>query len=172
MEKIKKYEIKTKKLRTDEYKLMIMNDLSSLLCKKNKDVKFKMLILSAYSNGMSQVCISQTFKIERKSILNWCKNYLTSGIQGLIINKRGVVSLYNDEISNEIRHIICIQPQDIGFQDVEWTGYMIKEYLNKKFNLNISYWLALKWMKMSGLSLGRTKKNFKKQIKKKEKTLK
>ena len=155
----KTYDSATKELQTPEFKVYIEECFNDDLCKKNPSVKKRLLVLRSISLGMKGETASETFKVARKTIIRWTYRLINEGLIGLCDKKRGHQSKFNNEIYEEIRRVVKLSPTEFGFKEVMWTGTLIAKHLVSKFDLNVSYNTALKYMHMSGLKQIRPKKS-------------
>jgi len=76
------------------------------------------------------------FGLNRTTATNWIKNVNEKGLAGLEEDSgRGVKSRLNVEQKEQLKNDLQKTPQDFGFNQVLWTGKIIREHIKRKFKV-------------------------------------
>ncbi len=95
---------------------------------------------------MSEVC--NVFNVTRESVRKWKNQLRKDGLQGLLKEKKvGKRSKLNNSKREQLKKVIKISPKEQGYDEFDkWSGKLIKEYVKKLWDINISIRTAQLWL--------------------------
>jgi len=77
------------------------------------------------------------FGCNRTTVTNWIKNVNEKGLAGLEEDSgRGLKSRLSLEQKEQLKNDLKKTPQDFGFNQVLWTGKIIREHIKRKFKVS------------------------------------
>lgn len=133
------------------------------LYKSNKKyyIGVKLLAMEALSRGMSSRKITEFFHVSFKQICNWADNFDKKGVEGLKMQKgRGRHSFISDEQVSHVAAVLKDSPEVVGYNTANWSGPLLKDFLNNHFHLNYSLSATYTLLHKLGFSFQRTKATF------------
>lgn len=104
-------------------------------------------IISLYNrNSMKNVC--SVFGVTRETIRKWKEKLRQGGIVELLYEKKaGKRIKINIEKQKELKNLIKQKPIKYGYDSKKWTGKILKDFLEKIWNIKIGIRTAQLWLK-------------------------
>ena len=111
-------------------------------------VKCHTIISLHNGNSMQDVCA--VFDVTRETVRKW-KGLLRKGGVVALLNegKVGKRSKIDAEKQKELKGLMKKKPIKYGYDDKEWTGQALKDFVEKKWNIKIGIRAAQLWLKQS-----------------------
>lgn len=106
-------------------------------------------IISLYNgNSMQDVCA--VFGVTRETVRKW-KGLLRQGGVVALLNegKVGKRPKINAEKQKELKKIMKEKPIKYGYDEKKWTGQVLKDFLEKNWNIKIGIRAAQLWLRQS-----------------------
>jgi transposase len=124
---------------------MLDPEIQAVLHKMNKEKNLKMFLryqaIYLRLKGRKLQEIADIIRASRKTVINYIAAYRKDGLDGLIpVKQTGQPKFLTDEQENKlIKVIIDMVPAEVGFAATyNWTAKIIKEYIQKTFNVEYS----------------------------------
>ncbi len=134
-----------------------MNKRDGRKLKKEVLQEIRDLVIRLYKNGSKQDKISKITRISLSSVKNYIRIYKNKGMEGLILNNRGVKYGTNRKLNFEqsefLRQMIINQtPEKIGLNYLLWTRRSIQMAAMKLLNIFIPLRTISHYMKRFGFT--------------------
>ena len=105
--------------------------------------------LIALSEGVSVTEVCNVLNVTRESVRLWRICLKEKGLQGLVAHKKkGKVSNLTNQVKEDLRKIISVEPVKLGYDGNKWTGKFVCRYLKDKWDIVIAVRTAQNWMKI------------------------
>ena len=115
---------------------------------KHAKVILKCQCIIALSNGVAMNEVCSVMRTTRESIRKWKEELRNHGLIGFVkVKKVGKRSKLSIEKKSELKIILKSSPRKHGYDKNKWTGLLVKNIVNEKWNLNISIRTAQLWLK-------------------------
>ncbi len=103
--------------------------------------------------------------------LSSCRNISRQGIYDLVkrVNEDGMKALQTDpgrpskltaEIENDLRETLLQSPANRGYRQPCWNNSLLRKYLQRKYNIHISYPCLTDWLRNMGAPGSLVRKNY------------
>ena len=108
----------------------------------------KCLAIISLNNGNSMQDVCAVLGVTRETVRQWKEKLRQGGITKLIsINKPGKRSKINTAKKKKLKSIIKQKPEKYGYTEKKWTGIILKDFLEKNWNMKIGIRAAQLWLK-------------------------
>jgi transposase len=89
-----------------------------------------------YIEGTSVIAMAEQLDVTRGAINRWLQWYEADGVEGLVTRKApGPSPRLSEEQRDELAKIIEAGPQAVGYTSGVWTGPMIGDLIEARFNV-------------------------------------
>ncbi len=104
-------------------------------------------IISLYNgNSMQDVCT--VLGVTRETVRKWKDKLRQGGVVNLLsVKKAGKRSKINTEKKRKLKAIIKQKPVKYGYTEKKWTGIILKDFLEKNWDIKIGVRAAQIWLK-------------------------
>jgi transposase len=107
----------------------------------------KSTALLAIERGIKIDDICNVLNVTRESLRLWRKQYESNGLSGLFPKKKpGRRKIITNEIAQDLTKILSSKPQEQSIVGEKWTGILVKEYIMKRWGVEVSLRTSLFWM--------------------------
>lgn len=111
----------------------------------------------AFKNNESGYAVSRKLKVRKSTVYRWYKEFKTKGETAISESKRGADVSEHAALSKEERNklekdVRDKPPDQLKFDFVLWSSKAIKEYVQRKFGINISRRTARRYMNALGFT--------------------
>ncbi len=108
-------------------------------------IKCQAIISLHNGNSMQDVCA--VFGVTRETVRKW-KESLRQGGTAALLNKKkaGKRSKISCERQTELKRLIKQKPTKYGYDGKKWTGKILKDFLQKNWNIKIGIRAAQLWL--------------------------
>lgn len=121
----------------------------------------RIAIIQGILDNASIEQLSRRHQISRQAIYDLIKRVNLMGLQGLEEQQRcGRPSRLTTEIEHNLKLILTVAPNQLGYKQSRWDGPLIKQYLKEKHNISIEKSQVNVWLHQIGYSLQRGRKKF------------
>jgi transposase len=88
------------------------------------------------ATGLSSRQVARIYAVSFKQVTNWVHRFENEGIEGLYdLPGRGRKSILSQSDLEDIRHVVLNSaPGEFGYSQKRWSGPLLLEWINKKYN--------------------------------------
>ena len=129
--------------------------------------------MEALSRGMSSRKITEFFHVSFKQVCNWADKFDKNGVEEKKMKKgRGRHCSISNEQMLHVATVLEDSPETLGYNTVNWSGPLLKDYLNHHLHLNYSLSATYTLLHKLGFFFQRTKATFAERDEEKRSTIK
>ncbi len=114
-------------------------------------IKCQALIALKKGQRVSDICM--VLNVTRESIRIWRIQFISQGISGLVPkhNTKGRKTYLTNDIKSNLQETLRQSPEKIGYDQKQWNGKLVVQYLHIKWNVKISVRTAQNWINKLGV---------------------
>ena len=127
-------------------------NIQEILDLMNSDNRVKQFIkchtFIALYNGNSMQDVCAVFGLTRETVRRWKLSLRQGGINALLQEKKaGKRTKISAEKQKELKRLIKQKPKKYGYDRKNWTGKILKEFMEINWNVKIGIRTAQLWLK-------------------------